>query len=132
MLLLLIIQHQTRAISLAFQRAQFSNSIDNCIEVDKSKNIFFSFNERRYCANLAADALKNDALGTFLTVPEVIYDKVRDRIYHTQANIGNNEYWWYDVNNDFVQMGKGEISWDDRDFIPEGDMIMGLLAAPRR
>ncbi len=106
---------------VSLSEAQFSNSIDNCIEVDKSKNIFFGFNERRYCANLAADALKNiDNLGTFLTVPEVIYDKVKDRIYHTQANIGNNEYWWYDVNNDFVQMGKGEISWDDRDFIPEG------------
>jgi len=106
-------------VSLA--EAQFSNSMENCIEVDAKKNIFFSLGERRYVANEAADALKNiDNPGIFLTVPEVIYDKVHDRVYHTQSNIANNEFWWYDVNNDFVQMDKGEIIWDDTDFIPEG------------
>ncbi len=107
------------AVSLA--EAQFKSSFDNCIEVDKKKNIFFTLGERRYCANEEAGTVKNiDNPGTFLTVPGVIYDKYKDHVYHTQSNIANGEYWWYDVDNDFAQTEKGEIVWDNTDFIPDG------------
>lgn len=115
------------AVSLA--EAQFANGLDNCIEVDKNKNIFFGFGELRYCANEAANTLKNiDKPAVFLTVPGILYDKEKDRIYHCQSNIANGEHWWYDVGNDFAQMDKGDISWDNTDFIPEG---MAVWAARR-
>ncbi len=106
---------------VSLSEAQFSNSMDNNIAVDKQKNIYFGFDKYRYCANEAADRLKNiDEMGTFLTVAQVIYNPITDRVYHSQANIGNNETWWWDPNNDFARMDKGDIQWDNNDFIPEG------------
>ena len=112
--------------TISLSEAQFSSSMNGCISVDKKKNIYFeidgqSSNYLRYCANEEADQLKLiDELGIFLTVPINVYDHVHDRVYHMQANIGNNEFWYYDPDNDWVQMGKGEISWDNTEFAPGG------------
>lgn len=101
--------------------AQFSNEMSNNIVVDRNKNIFFGFDKYRYCANVEADRLKNiDEIGVFLTVGLVVYDPYKDRCYHIQSNVGNNEFWWYDVNNDFVKMDKGEMKWDNNDLTPGG------------
>lgn len=119
-------------VSLA--EAQFKHSISDCIQCDRRGNIFFGFNgdnsdHIRYVANTTADKLKViDNPGVFLTVPIVVYHPVKDRVYHMQANIANSEYWWYDQDNDFVQMDKSSVSWDDMDFVPSG---MAAWAARR-
>lgn len=115
------------ACSLA--EAQFSYSLENNIEVDAKKNIFFTMDAMVFCANESADRLKNiDSNSTFLTLGQVMYDKYKDRIYHHYSNGAMNEYYWYDTNNDFVPMGKGDIKWDNGDFLLAG---LGIVAARR-
>lgn len=111
--------------TIALSEAQFKSEFNGCISVDKRKNIYFDIDGSdcfyRYCANEEADQLKLiDELGNFLTRAINVYDDLSDRVYHMQANIGNNEFWYYDPNNDWVQMGKGEISWDNTEFAPGG------------
>jgi len=112
--------------TISLSEAQFASEMNQCISVDKRKNIYFEIDTHdskfyRYCANEEADQLKLiDELGIFLTVPVNVYDDVHDKVYHIQANIGNNEYWYYDPDNDWVAMNKGEISWDNTEFSPGG------------
>ena len=111
--------------TVALSEAQFKSQMNGCISVDSKKNIYFEIDGDgtyyRYCANEEADQLKQiDELGIFLTVPINVYDPIKDRVYHMQANIGNNEFWYYDPDNDWVQMGKGEIQWDNTEFAPGG------------
>ena len=106
--------------------AQFSYSMENPIEVDKNKNIFFTMDKCVFCANEDANRMKNiDENSVFLTVGQVYYDKYNDKIYHNYTNGGMNEYYWYDVNNDFAKMGKAEIQWDDTDFVLSGLAVVG-------
>ncbi len=106
--------------------AQFSYSMENVIEVDKNKNIFFTMDKMVFCANENANRMKNiDENSVFLTVGQVYYDKYKDKIYHNYTNGGMNEYYWYDVNNDFAKMGKAEIQWDDTDFVLSGLGVVG-------
>lgn len=116
----------TGTVSLA--SAQFSNNINQCISVDAGKNIYFEIDAGdskfyRYVANEEADQLKLiDEIGIFLTVPINVYDDVHKRIYHMQANIGNNEFYYYDPNNDWAPSTKSEISWNTAvdEFSPGG------------
>lgn len=114
--------------------AQFKASIDGGICVDRDLNIFFEIDAGdskffRYVANVESGKLvKIDELGIFLTRPWVCYDDVNDRVYHMQANLGNNEYWYYDRTNNFAYMGKGNVIYDDTKYLVDG---MGIWGARR-
>ena len=126
--------------TISLSEAQFKSEFEWGIQVDGNGNIFFGFNadadgsthNYRYVANIAADKLKRlEEAGTFLTFSQFAYDPIDDRVYHIQSNIGNNEYWWHDVNNDFVAMDKGEIGWKDHDtdFVPDGLAVFAARKA---
>lgn len=113
----------------ALSEAQFSYSMENTIEVDKNKNIFFTMDKMVFCANEYANRMKNiDENSVFLTVGQVYYDKYNDKVYHNYSNGGMNEYYYYDVNNDFTKMGKADIQWDNTDFVLNG---LGVVGAKR-
>lgn len=114
--------------------AQFKAQIDGGICVDGDGNIYFEIDAgdakfNRYVANPeSGKLLLIDELGIFLTRPCVVYDDVNDRVYHIQANIGNNEYWFYDRNNNFAIMNKGNAQYDNTNYLIDG---MGIWGARR-
>ena len=113
---------------------QFNSSIDGGICVDRAGNIYFEIDSHnssflRYVANPESGQLVLiDELGVFLTRPFIVYDDVNDRVYHMQANLGNNEYWYYDPNNNFAQLGKANVTYDDTKYLVDG---MGIWGARR-
>lgn len=110
--------------TVSLSEGQFKFKPDRGIQIDAGDNIFVSVQavddgmaskDYVYVINEEADKIKqipNTDFSTFLTHQILSYDCINDRIYRCHANVGNNDFSYFDKNNDFGEIKSGNLSYD--------------------
>ncbi|WP_298647010.1 IPT/TIG domain-containing protein [uncultured Proteiniphilum sp.] len=113
--------------TVPLSEAQFNNNMERIIQIDSEGQIYFCIHvggdkDHVYVINEEVERLRlidNDA-GAWLNSNFVSYDIKNDQIFRFQANIGNNEYWFYDKRNDFAKNMAGRAEWEGESMAPGG------------
>lgn len=103
---------------------QFNTSMNRPIAIDKENNIYFilavgegSNPDAVYVINEESDNIRmlESEITTFLNQNFIVYDENSDHCYRFHGNIGSNELYYYDRENDFARTQGGNINWPQND-----------------
>lgn len=108
---------------------QFNHELGRPIFIDSEKNIYFlmqvddSTNPWSiYVINEASGKLRllKSGLTSFLNSNILAYNSLTDRVYRFYTNIGSNEYFYFDKDNDFAEVQEGIIDFENGDVMNPG------------